>query len=99
MEKILFKWLEKVEYMLADTMPINEEDPKTLIEQKKQLKEVQRLIKWARRQKFSHESSGLNKPVVMQRSELFCDCKTDYGRYFDPIAVTMRCNHCELRAK
>lgn len=64
MEKILFEWLGKLEYMLADTMPLKEEDNLTFNEQTRQLNEVKKLIKWARRQKFSHESSGLNKPVV-----------------------------------
>lgn len=62
-------------------------------------KSIQYLIKGGKEKPDSTSENGLHKHVVMQRSELFCECSTDHGRYFDALTTTMRCNHCELRAK
>jgi hypothetical protein len=46
MEKVLMKWLTKLEYMLADTMPYKNEEPDVFETQSEDLNEIRELIKW-----------------------------------------------------
>lgn len=67
MEKILMKWLTKLEYMLADTMPFENEEPDVFRTQNEDLNEVRQLIKWCEGKADSTSEKDLRVCEVSSR--------------------------------
>jgi hypothetical protein len=81
MEKVLMKWLNKLEYMLADTMPYKNEEPDVFETQCEDLNEVRELIKWCNGKADSAMGKYLqvSDAVIMKSVFAYARWLNEYG--------------------